>query len=299
MNDRLYQALAAATGESLARTPQTWWSWWDNENGVAFNGGKQTGYRYFQDVRMYQDLRPPTLSSGDGSSGSGSSSGFSQVECFVAGTPVWTIAGAVDIENIRVGDLVLSQDPNTGELAFQPVLQTSQRPPERLVKVRLATGYGDTLEGSGGHPLWVAGDGWVKLRDLQSGMVLHGVDGTTMVSDVEPGSTQRTYNLIVDNFHTYLVGERRLLCHDNTPRRPTSAIVPGLMVHLGLHGHPLRASPTSLLPGSLSFSQTQADRVSTMSDSDSMPSTPPNVSPIDEVVNAFVRNQEMASKLPQ
>ena len=226
MNGRLYQALAVATGESLARTPQAWWSWWDNENGVAFNGGKQYDYRYFQDVRTYQDVRSPIQSSGNGSSPNPS-----RVECFVAGTPVWTITGTVDIEKICVGDLVLSQDPNTGELAFQPVLQISQRPPERLVKVSLGTGYGDTLEGSGGHPLWVAGEGWVKLRDLQSGMVLHGVDGTTLVSDVEPGSTQETFNLVVDDFHTYLVGDRRLLCHDNTPRRPTSAIVPGLVVH--------------------------------------------------------------------
>lgn len=80
-----------------------------------------------------------------------------------------TIAGAVAIEDIRVGDLVLSQDPNTGELAFQPVLQTSQRSPEPLLKVRLARRSTDTLEGSGGHPLWVAGEGWVKLRDLKSG----------------------------------------------------------------------------------------------------------------------------------
>jgi hypothetical protein len=81
---------------------------------------------------------------------------------------------AMNIDKIRVGDLVLSQDPNTGELTFfLPVLQTSQRPPERLVKVSLGTGYGDAMEGSGGHPPWVAGEGWVKLRDLQSGMVLH------------------------------------------------------------------------------------------------------------------------------
>ncbi len=148
----------------------------------------------------------------------------------MADTPVWTISGAVPIEKVRVGDMVLSQDPNTGELMFQPVLQTSKRAPERLFKVSLATRYGDTLEGSGGHPLWVSGEGWVKMRDLKSGMVLHGVDGTTLVRDVEPSQAQETFNLVVDDFHTYVVGERRLLCHDNTPSRPTSARVPGLVI---------------------------------------------------------------------
>jgi len=52
-------------------------------------------------------------------------------ECFVAGTPVWTVSGPVAIEKIRVGDLVLSQALDTGELAFQPVLQTTQRPRSR------------------------------------------------------------------------------------------------------------------------------------------------------------------------
>ena len=233
MNDRLYRALAAATGESLARTPQAWWSWWDEENGVALIGDKQIDYRYSQDVRVYQDVNAPRYPAGTVPwerflSGGTITPMLSRGECFVAGTPVWTITGAVDIEKIRVGDLVLSKDPNTGELAFQPVLQTSKRPPEPLVKVRLATGNDDTLEGSGGHPMWVSGDGWVKLRDLRSGMVIHGADGASMVSDVEPGSTQETFNLVVDNFHTYLVGDRRLLCHDNTPLRPTSALVPGL-----------------------------------------------------------------------
>ena len=77
--------------------------------------------------------------------------------------------------------------------------------------------------------MWVAGDGWVKLRELKSGMILHGIGGSVVISDVEEGSTQPTYNLVVGDFHTYVVGDARILCHDNTPRRPTSALVPGLV----------------------------------------------------------------------
>ena len=51
---------------------------------------------------------------------------------------------------------------------------------------------------------------------------------------------------------------------------------------------------TILFLGSLAFSQTLADPVSTLRASDSTQSTPPNVSSIDEAVNAFVRNQEIA-----
>ena len=35
------------------------------------------------------------------------------------------------------------------------------------------------------------------------------------------------YNLIVADFSTYFVAERGLLVHDNTPRKPTAALLPG------------------------------------------------------------------------
>jgi len=142
---------------------------------------------------------------------------------------VWTIDGLVDIDKIQVGDLVLSQSPDSGELAYKPVLRTTVRPAEQLVKVRLCTPENKILEGSGGHPLWVSGEGWVLLRKLQSGMALHGVGGPVVISEVVEGSTQETFNLIVDGFHTYVVGQQKILCHDNTPRRPTNAVVPGLL----------------------------------------------------------------------
>jgi hypothetical protein len=219
-NERICETLRVATGQSLPSSPDAWWSWWNSENEVALTGSKPTDVNYQQQVQTYEDIQ----------SASGSSPPPGRAECFVAGTPVWTISGPVAIERIRVGDLVLSQDPDRGELAYQPVLQTSERSPELLLKLRLVTPSADTLEGSGGHPLWVAGEGWVKLRDLESGMVLHGVDGPTLISDVVESRSEQTFNLVVSEFHTYVVGATRILCHDNTPRRPTNAVVPGLAI---------------------------------------------------------------------
>jgi len=34
--------------------------------------------------------------------------------------------------------------------------------------------------------------------------------------------------LIVADFHTYFIGQRRILTHDNTIRGPTSDLLPGL-----------------------------------------------------------------------
>ena len=226
MNERICLALSVATDEDLPPSPQVWWNWWNEQNEITFADEKPSEVAYNRDVRVYEDIIQVT-----GSGGTDGSTGGSRApcECFVAGTPVWTVSGLVDIDKIKVGDLVLSQNPDTGELAYKPVLRVTIRPPEQLIKVRLASPRRTVLEGSGGHPLWVSGEGWVLLRKLRSGMVLHGVDGSVMVSDVDEGSNQQTYNLIVLDFQTYVVGEEKILCHDNTPRGPTNAVVPGLL----------------------------------------------------------------------
>ena len=36
------------------------------------------------------------------------------------------------------------------------------------------------------------------------------------------------YNLIVADFDSYFVGDAAILVHDNTPRQPTAAVLPGL-----------------------------------------------------------------------
>jgi hypothetical protein len=87
---------------------------------------------------------------------------------------------------------------------------------------------GQALQCTGGHLFWVAGEGWTKARNLQSGQTLHCATGTVQVSDVEPAQPQRTYNLVVADFDTYFVGPEKILTHDVTERRPTGSMVPGL-----------------------------------------------------------------------
>jgi hypothetical protein len=62
-----------------------------------------------------------------------------------------------------------------------------------------------------------------------SGMELHGVAGTVRVISVDEDREEQTYNLIVADFNTYFVGDAKVLCHDNTVREPTNAVVPGLI----------------------------------------------------------------------
>lgn len=214
VNDRLAWVLKVATGENLPATPEAWWTWWSDRNEVFLAGSKplntiqQTTQETIVDSVAVTGALPATH------------------ECLAAGTMISTAKGPWEIEKIRVGDLVLAQHPETGELAYKPVLRTTVRPKGQLIKLQAGS---ETCLCSGGHLFWVAGQGWVKSRELQSGQILHGASGPVHLSSVEFAGEAETYNLVVADFHTYFVGYRKVLSHDNSMRMPTRAMVPGLV----------------------------------------------------------------------
>jgi hypothetical protein len=223
LNDRLGWVLKTATGVDLPADPEAWWNWWSEQNEVFVSGSKPVSIIQRSRSVALVDASPADVSGLGGSSGG--SGGSQSLDCLAAGTPVWTAKGPLAIERVRVGDLVLSQHPETGELAYKPVLRTTVRPSGKLMRIQAA---GEEFQTSGGHLFWVAGQGWTKARQVQSGHVLHTVAGPVYVSFVESGTEAETYNLVVADFSTYFVGDAKVLSHDNTVRTPTRAVVPGL-----------------------------------------------------------------------
>lgn len=205
VNQRISFALNLATGQQLSSRPEEWWKWWDQYNETRAEE-KTLQQTYSQET--YGPPPPPR-----------------HYSCFAAGTPVWTIEGPKPIERLRTGDLVLSQDPESGQLAYKPVLRTTVGPPLELVKVLAA---GEPFDCTGGHLFWVSGKGWVRAREVRAGDVFHGATATAVAGSVETGPTQRAFNLEVADFNTYFAGRRKILVHDVTPRRPTTTVVPGL-----------------------------------------------------------------------
>ena len=93
------------------------------------------------------------------------------------------------------------------------------------MRLQLHDGY---LRTSAGHPLWVAGVGWRMAKELEDGGILLGVTGSPRIQSIAPDGEEEAYNLVVAEFNTYFVGESGVLVHENPPRRPTRATVPGL-----------------------------------------------------------------------
>lgn len=224
-NHRVCTVLRAVTDATMGDSPEQWWRWWIDTNE-----------RYVTEKPTYQAYSTQhqriAINSKYGGSSIGSFDAFAETpykymqwSCLVSGTLVQTLQGLLPIEKIQIGDLVMSQDVESGELALKPVIQTTVRPPKSTLKITLDSGE---IQATGGHLWWVSGRGWLKTRDLKPGMLLHNASGTSEVRGLDEDARQReTYNLVVDGYHTYFVGEDRVLSYDNTIVKPTLRTVPG------------------------------------------------------------------------
>jgi hypothetical protein len=187
--------------------------------------------------------------------------------CFIAGTMVWTDNGLVPIDQLKVGDSVLSQPESTGEKAYRKVVRTMSYHDKEVYCVRYNRLDDDsvihTVYATGNHPFWVEGIGWTAATLLESGQELQLQDGAkAAVLEVVPvyktdrpgvgwepyyihsnegceadfsngwkivGNDKRmpsdafagdpflrvdVYNIEVEGFHTYYIGETGVWVHN-------------------------------------------------------------------------------------
>jgi len=232
-NARAIMALRHATDLDLGDDPMDWWGWWWQDYNEMYTIrtsaesadplGTQSHkpvYALHREGRI--DYRPPNYRP--------------PCECFAPGTKVWTLTGRQAIEQIKSGDCVLAQDMQSGELAYKPVLAATVRQPTPRIRVGLG---GESIVATPSHPFWVIGQGWRMTKQLGVGDRVHTPFGGATVESIEKLADDRTlhglsYNLIVADFNDYFVGERGILVHDNSPRAPTAAALPGLALPAGV-----------------------------------------------------------------
>ena len=139
---------------------------------------------------------------------------------FPAGTLVLTSRGLVPIEEVRPGDLVWSEDPDTREAAFRRVLRVITHEVPTLVAVRWEDGgYGrHEVLATPEHPFYVDGEGWIAAADLHTGDLVPTADGGWLtVAGVDwVQETSTVYNLVVEDSHTFFVGEEGAWVHNTT-----------------------------------------------------------------------------------
>ena len=82
--------------------------------------------------------------------------------------------GNKKIEDVRCGDSVLSQNPETGKVGYQVVEKTFVREVDQIVHVVVGDVEIETTEE---HPFFVEGEGFDGAGSLQTGDVLHLASG--------------------------------------------------------------------------------------------------------------------------
>lgn len=142
--------------------------------------------------------------------------------CFVAGTLVETDDGLRPIEEIELGDLVLSRNPETGETTFKAVTDVIPEHNRVIWEVSLTgeNGTSELFETTDEHPWWVVNEigkgNWKRTDELTDGMVVTTADNQimTIVSVINTERVDGTYNLTVADFETYFVGRNKVLVHN-------------------------------------------------------------------------------------
>lgn len=143
--------------------------------------------------------------------------------CFVKGTQVWLADGTTkNIEDIVVGDVVLSYNELTNEYEDKPVIALITNPyTTNIARVKLKDGT--SMEMNEYHPIYTE-EGWKSLTNYKGLLTLTEKDRVLSVNGqfIEISSIEcwkeenpiTTYNLRIQDNHNYFVGETPILVHN-------------------------------------------------------------------------------------
>jgi len=145
-----------------------------------------------------------------------------KLACFEAGTLVLTRNGKQTIETIKVGDVVWSSNPETGESGWKVVSNTFINDESSVWELTFADNEKQATvlhRVTGEHPYWVKSDdvwSWKAVAELKAGMVVETKSGKQLpiIDAIDTEVVKRTYNFEVEDFHTYYVGQEEILVHN-------------------------------------------------------------------------------------
>lgn len=135
--------------------------------------------------------------------------------CFTAGTKIHTEKGFKNIEKIKAGDYVWSENPETKEKALKQVKKIFVREKDSIVRLAI---NGEVIETTSEHPFYVEGKGWRAAGELTAGTEVRLEDGSsgtvTEKEDIQLEEPVAVYNFEVEDYHTYYVSEQKALVHN-------------------------------------------------------------------------------------
>src|SRR5690606_29595384 len=128
----------------------------------------------------------------------------------------WTSHGPVPIEQVKVGDLVLAKDEQTGELVFRLVTDAIVTKQAALLDLSLEQeGRAIQLRTTDEHPFWVEGQGWTRADSLSPGTTVETFGGAATVLALSfTGERTTVHNISVEGNPNYFVGADGVWVHN-------------------------------------------------------------------------------------
>jgi hypothetical protein len=125
--------------------------------------------------------------------------------CFPAGTLVTTASGALPIDQLAVGDLVMAVD-HDGFLVPRHVTTVFIHPHTPTLDVVTNV---STIRTTVAHPMWMGGNVYRRAGHLQLGdnimrCVTGVIESSTVLALKHDQSIETVYNIEVDDIHTYI-----------------------------------------------------------------------------------------------
>ena len=170
--------------------------------------------------------------------------------CFVAGTGVLVVGAngilmTKNIEDIKVGDRVMTYNEETGYNEVKTVLETYKSEHTELVSV--TTTDGQTIKSSLGHR-YFTNRGWISAENLRAGDILQNVNGEQVIVEFIQHeileNPETLYNFAVDDNHNYYVSEDKdskivnfVLTHNKCYRKRLAEATPGGDPGKDYHAH--------------------------------------------------------------
>ena len=153
-----------------------------------------------------------------GSAAQASAARNSVVACFKKGVKVLTNYGYLDIDNIKVNNLVMSYNFDTNSNEYSKVIKTFQHKDINDDLYTITCGS-IVIEATSMHPICVSLNntlGFLNAKDLKIGNRLVDYEGNIheITSITCESVTDTFYNIEVENNHNYYVTENNILVHN-------------------------------------------------------------------------------------
>lgn len=153
-----------------------------------------------------------------GSAAQASAARNSVVACFKKGVKVLTNNGYIDIDNIKVNDLVMSYNFATNQNEYSKVIKTFEHKDINDDLYTIISGS-IVIEATSMHPICVSLNNtleFINAKDLKIGNRLVDYEGNIheITSITCESVTDTFYNIEVENNHNYYVTENNILVHN-------------------------------------------------------------------------------------